>query len=196
MAALRGPDIVGRIPLRRTSKGRRLKYRHDAEHRGYGIVAIYSYGPVGEHEQVVREAARVMRDRFGVDGATTSGGISDWPQDEHRDPANPNNATIETQTIFSIDAHGGPHRRRTKQCAPSGADWHLNYLLDNGADYAADADVDVYFTGPLLDGEEWAEKIAEWTENTPVERFRVRALAQGRYWFLADGDPVAEQGSY
>lgn len=187
----RGYDIHGRTEVT-LSKGR-TKYRHQFEHRGSGIVAIYSYGRSGDHGAIVREAGRIMRDRFGVSGAVSSGGISGWPKDAHKGSADYNDRTVETQTIFCIHAVGGPNRPKLKQVAPGQADWHLNYTLDNGQPYLADGDVDAYFTGPLEDEEFWTGKILEWTEGGgEIVELTVRALAQGRYWFLADGDPVVE----
>lgn len=191
---MRGPEIHGRLPLPERGRGGACVYRHAAEHRGYGIVAIYSYGPARKHPEIVREAAHLMRWHFGVDHATSSGGISDWPKDEFSGAADYNDRTLETQTIFSIDAHGGPNRRPTRKTAPAKADWHLKYLVDLDTGYAADGDMDVYLTGPLLDREEWEGLVTEWTEGAPVREARVRALSQGRYWFLSGGDPVAEWG--
>lgn len=193
----------GRKVLSTTSKGKPWKYEHEFEHRGSGIVAIYSYGPAGEHEALVREAARVMRDRFGVSGAVSSGGCSGGGHYAKADgtASNPDwrKHTEETQTIFCIDAVAGKNRPRIKQCAPSQADWHLNYRLDwDGQDYAADGDVDVYLTGPLEDETDfWTEKIQEWCGDSVVEieEITLRAVQQGRYWFLADGDPVVEYRS-
>lgn len=190
----RGYDIVGRKDIG-LSKGK-AKYRHQFEHRGGGIVAIYSYGRSGDHDKIVREAKAIMRGRFGVSGAVSSGGISGWPKDGYENAADYNDRTVETQTIFCIHAVSGKNRPRLKQAPPAKADWHLNYRLDwDGQDYAADGDVDVYLTGPLEDDEEtWIEKINEWCGDSPVviEEITVRALSQGVYWFLHDGDPIIE----
>jgi len=190
----RGQDIVGRLKIDVTAKGKAWKYVHYAEHRGHGIVAIYSYGPSREHGALVREAQRVMNNRFGVSWAVSSGGISGWPKDGHENAADYRDRTVETQTIFDIDAVGGPNRSKIKQTAPASADWHLNYLLGRD-DYAADGNMDVYLTGPLENEPEfWIEKINEWCGDSVVEieEITVRALSQGRYWFLHDGDPIVE----
>lgn len=186
---MRGYDIAGRTDV--TVKG--AKYRHQFEHRGFGIVAIYSYGRSGDHDRIVREAARIMRASFGVSGAVTSGGISDWPKDGNEGAADYNDRTVETQTIFNIDAVGGPNRPKLKTVPPSRADWHLNYVLDAGQAHLGDGDVNEYFTGALEDEDTWRAKVEEMTggDGEAVEA-KVRALSQGRYWFLAGGDPVVE----
>lgn len=196
---MRGYDIHGRTDV--TVKG--AKYRHQFEHRGSGIVAIYSYGRSGDHDAIVREAKRIMKASFGVSGATTSGGISDWPKDGYEGSADYNDRTVETQTIFSIDAHGGPNRKRPKQTPPSGADWHVEYTVDIGPDYLGDGEVNLYFTAPLLDEEEWREVVdrlvcegaleeARTADRAKVLELKVHALSQGRYWFLSGGDPAVE----
>jgi hypothetical protein len=187
MEERRGPDIVGRIDV----STKRDSYRHAAEHRGGGIVCIYSYGPAREHERIVRSAAAVMRARFGVSGAVTSGGISGWPEDEFSGGPS-ENRTIETQTIFCIDAVGGPNRRKPREVPPAKADWHVNYIADWGQDYLADGDMDVYLTGPLLDPEEWEALVTERVDGAEIVEAKVCALSQGRYWFLSDKDPVHE----
>lgn len=200
MTELRGPDISGRFDV--TPKRNPHGFRHAAEHRGYGIVAIYSYGPAGEHDSLVRSAAQIMRKRFGVSGASSSGGISGWPHDEYRNgPVD--GRTVETQTIFSIDAHGGPNRRKPRQTSSRSADWHVAYIVDVGQAYLGDGEVNLYFTGPFLDEDEWQELVdklvcegaleeAPTADKATVLELKVSALSQGRYWFLADGDPVAE----
>jgi hypothetical protein len=196
---LRGPDIHGRIDV--TPSRNPHGYRHAAEHRGSGIVCIYSYGPLGEHDSLVRSAAQIMRKRFGVSDAVSSGGISGWPQDEHSGgPAN--NRTVETQTTFCIDAVSGPNRKRPRQVSPSGADWHVAYVVDLGQSYLGDGETDLYYTGPYLDEEEWQELVDRMVcdsmseeehrtlDKAGILNLTVRALSQGRYWFLSDGDPV------
>lgn len=193
---MRGYDIHGRTDV--SVKGAR--YRHQFEHRLSGIVAIYSYGRSGDHNKIVKEAARIMRASFGVSGATTSGGISGWPKDGYEGAADYNDRTCETQTIFSIDAHSGPNRRRTKQAPPAKADWHVAYIVDAGQDYLGDGEVNLYFTGPLLDEDGWQELVdrlisegaLEAAETATVLELKVSALSQGRYWFLSGGDPVVE----
>jgi hypothetical protein len=191
----------GLTALSTTSKGKPWKYTHEFEYRGSGIVAVYSYGPVREHEKLVAESKRVMRDLFGVAEAVSSGGISGWPQDDQ--PELKELRTVETQTVFSIDAHGGPRRPKPKQTAPSGADWHVAYIVDVGQAYLGDGEVNMYFTGPLLDTEEWQALVdklvcegaleeAPTADKATVLELKVSALSQGRYWFLSDGDPVAE----
>jgi hypothetical protein len=183
----------GRTALSTTSKGKRWTYEHEYEHRGSGIVAIYSYGPAGEHSKLVAEAKRVMRDRFGVSGAVSVGGCSGYPSD----------GLIETQTIFCIDAVAGPNRKRPKQTAPASADWHVAYIVDVGQDYLGDGEVNMYFTGPFLDAEEWQELVdrlvcegaleeAPTADRATVLELKVSALSRGRYWFLSGGDPVTE----
>jgi hypothetical protein len=194
-----GARGYGRTVLERTSKGKRWTYEHEFEHRGSGIVAIYSYGPVGEHDKLVAEAKRVMRDKFGVSGAVSSGGISGWPEDGSTGESR----TVETQTIFCIDAVAGPNRKKPKQIAPASADWHVAYIVDVGQDYLGDGEVNMYFTGPFLDPEEWQELVdklvcegaleeAPTADRATVLELKVSALSQGRYWFLSGGDPVAE----
>lgn len=193
----------GRPALWQTSKGKNWTFNHEFEHRGSGIVAIYSYGPVGKHDALVAEAKRVMRDRFGVTGAVSSGGISGWPQDG----GSRDDRTVETQTIFCIDAVAGPNRKKPKQTAPASADWHVGFIVDVGQDYLGDGEANLYFTGPLLDADEWQEVVDRLVcegaleENNRADKatvleLKVRALSQGRYWFLADGDPIVEISSF
>lgn len=172
--------IIGRRPL----VGSKLKYMHETEHRGHGTVAIYSYGPCGEHEALVREAKSLMRQRFGVTGAVSSGGISGWPHDEHEREADYNRRTVETQTIFCIHAVAGRNRPKLKACPSAKADWHLIYDVNGGRAYA-------YFTGPLEDEAVWREFLSEHFGET-VTYARVEAVPDGLYWFLADSSPVAE----
>ncbi len=194
---LRGPEIVGRLPLTEDSKGQAFRYRHAAEHRGYGIVAIYSYGPVGEYGQLVQEAKRAMRDLFGVRGAVSSGGISGWPKDEHSGSAITGERTVETQTIFCVHAVSGSNRPRLKIVNPSVADWHLSYIVDVSQDYLGDGEVNLYLSGALEGEETWLDKVRELVSETLEKgekaaalEVTVRALRQGKYWFLADGDPL------
>jgi hypothetical protein len=193
----------GRIVLERTSKGKRWTYEHEFEHRGSGIVAIYSYGPAEEHDKLVAEAKRVMRDRFGVSGAVSSGGISGWPDRRPTPDPNWRTATVETQTIFSIDAHGGPNRKKLKEVAASAADWHAAYVVDIEQDYLGDGEVNRYFTGPLEDEDTWQELVDQSLCEALVDGYPeadratvldlvVRAVPQGRYWFLNDGDPIVD----
>lgn len=189
----------GRTALWETSKGRNWKFNHEFEHRGNGIVAIYSYGPVSHHSQLVREAKRVMRDRFGVSDAVSSGGISGWPQDG----GSREDRTVETQTVFCIHAVGGPNRPKLKEIAPSAADWHMAYIVDIEQEYLGDGEANRYFTGPLEDEETWRElvdrSVCEVLEDdypeadkAEVLELKVRATPHGAYWFLNDGDPVVE----
>jgi hypothetical protein len=191
----------GRTPVRQQPKGGKWKYHHEFEHRGSGIVAIYSYGPVGEHDALVAEAKRVMRARFGVSGAVGSGGISGWPQDDQ--PELRELRIVETQTIFCIDAVGGPNRKKPREVAPSVADWHVGYIVDVGQDYLGHGEVNLYFTGPLLDEDEWRELVdrlvcegaleaAPTEDRATVLELKVSALSQGRYWFLSDDGPLVD----
>lgn len=199
MTTTREARGYGRKVLSTTSKGKPWKYEHEFEHRGSGIVAIYSYGPAGEHKALVREAKTVMRNRFGVSGAVSSGGCSGGGH-----YAKPELRIVETQTIFSIHAHSGPNRPKPKQASPSGADWHVRYIVDVGQDYLGDGETDLYYTGPLLDAEEWQELVDRMVcdglseaEQRRVNRatvleLKVSALPQGAYWFLADDGPLVE----
>lgn len=170
------------------------RYRHLYEHRGHGTVAIYSYGPAGEHDELVKEAKRVMRSRFGVTGAVSSGGCSGWPVDEYHAAADWKRRTEETQTIFSIHAVGGTFRQKLRQVPEAKADWLLEYTLNEGREFVADTPVKFFFSGPLEKEEVWQELVGEWTSWNPVIRARVTPTPQGLYWFLADDDPVAEWG--
>lgn len=183
--------------------GGRQKYHHEFEHRGHGIVAIYSYGPAGEHEALVRSSRAMMRKHFGVSGAVSSGGVSGYPENRPTPDYDWQSAICETQTIFCIDAVGGPNRPRVREVAPAKADWHVAYVVDRGQSYLGDGEVNRYFTGPLEDAEIWEEKIRGdicdalgRDRQATVLELKVRALSQGRYWFLADGDPVAEVDSF
>jgi hypothetical protein len=195
--------VHGRFALSTTSKGKPFKYEHEAEHRGSGIVAIYSYGPAREHDALVAEAKRAMHDRFGVSGAVTSGGISGWPDRRPTPDPNWQTATVETQTIFCIDAVGGPNRPKMKEVSASGADWHAAYVVDVGQAYLGHGEVNRYFTGALEDEDDWRERLdkdvcealaddAPEADTAAVLELKVRAVPQGRYWFLADGDPIVE----
>lgn len=189
--------------LLKAAEGRQ-KYHHEFEHRGHGTIAIYSYGPAGEHEALVRSSRAMMRKHFGVDGAVSSGGVSGYPENRPTPDPDWQSAICETQTIFSIDAHGGPNRPRMKRCAPAKADWHLACIVDAGQDYLGDGEMNEYFTGPLEETEDWTERVRIMLaedglapgERATVLELEVRALSQGRYWFLADGDPVAEVDSF
>lgn len=202
---MRGQDIVGLKELSTSSKGKAWKYRHVFEHRGYGIVCIYSFGPMREHGDVQTEARRVMRDRFGVSGAISSGGCSqNFTNDEWRNEPNWQDRTTETQTIFCVHAVGGPNRPKLKEVSPRQADWHVSYIVDTGQDYLGDGEVNRYFTGPLEGAEDWEERVRVMLaedglgpgEKATVLELKVRAVQQGRYWFLADEDPVAESASF
>lgn len=175
--------MEARTPL----TGSRLKYRHEFEHRGHGIVAIYSYGPAGEHDALVKSATQLMRQRFGVTGALSSGGISGYP--ENRPTPDPDwmTAICETQTIFCIDAVGGPNRPKLKACPPAKADWVLECQTDTEDEFTEPA----YFTGPLENGNVWRE-IAAGVAGAGVRimRAEVTAPSGGRYWFLADEGPI------
>lgn len=199
---MRGPSTAIHNPLDSFRSGPGPKYRHEWEHRGHGIVAIYSYGPCGELSAISREAQRLMRSRFDVGYAVTSGGISDWPADEYHAAVNYNRRTIETQTIFCVDAISGPNRRKIKASSPSKADWHVSYVADVGQDYLGDGEVNLYFTGPLEGEETWQATVetllGEALADEPgpgratVRDLKVQAVQQGRYWFLADLDPVVD----
>lgn len=177
---------------------RRWAYHHEFEHRGYGIIAIYSYGPAGEHEALVAEARRVMRTSFGVGQAVTSGGISGYP--ERRPTPDPDwrTATEETQTIFCVHAASGPNRPKLKKISPRQADWCLEYIVDVSQDYLGDGSVTQYFTGPLEDEDTWrelvdrdvCEALGKDEAGATVLELTVRATPQGSYWFLNEGDPV------
>jgi hypothetical protein len=172
--------------VRRSLVSQGLKYRHEFEHRTSGIVAIYSYGPSGHHTALVRESLKIMRDRFGVKGATTYGGISGWPQDGSQTYADYNLRTVETQTIFCIDAVSGPNRPKLRLAPPAKADWFLSLTTRTGGR------VDGHFAGPLETEETWRDVAAEELSGTQViTEATVRALLSGRYWFLADEDAVA-----
>lgn len=201
----------GRTVLETGVKGRKWTYHHEFEHRGYGIVAIYSYGPAGKHEALVREAQRVMRSRFGVAEAVSSGGCSGGGYYAQKDGTakHPDwrKHTEETQTIFSIDAVSGPNRRKPKQVPPREADWHVGYIVDAGQDCLGDGEVNLYFTGPLENEEAWRtwvdRAVCEALEDdrkgsgrATVLELKVSALAQGRYWFLADDGPVVEMSRF
>lgn len=194
-----GARGYGRTPLGTTSKGRKWKYEHEFEHRGNGIVAIYSYGPAGEHDALVRESRSVMRSRFGVSQAVSSGGVSGYPQNRPTPDPDGRTAICETQTIFCIDAVAGPNRTRLKCTAPGKADWHVGFIVDASQDYLGDGEMNEYFTGPLEDEETWVEMLKERVseglgqgEKADLLEIEVRALSQGRYWFLHDGDPVVQ----
>lgn len=98
--------------------GGRQKFHHEFEHRGHGIVAIYSYGPAGEHEALVASSRGMMRKHFGVSGAVSSGGVSGCPENRPTPDPDWRTAICETQTIFCIDAVAGPNRKPPKQVAP------------------------------------------------------------------------------
>lgn len=190
--------MYGRTLLDTTSKGRPWKYHHEFEHRGGGIVAIYSYGPAGEHDRLVTESRRVMRDRFGVSGAVSSGGVSGYPENRPVSDHNWRSAIGETQTIFCIHAVGGPNRPKLKEVSAHRADWHLSYTVDVRQDYLGDGEVNRYFTGPLEDEDTWrelvdrsvCEALGPQDPGARVLELTVRATPQGAYWFLNDGDPV------
>lgn len=200
--------IYGRTALEASSQNKRWKYTHEFEHRGHGIVAIYSYGPAGEHDKLVAESKRVMRERFGVSDAVSSGGVSGYPQNRPTPDPDWQTAICETQTIFCIHAVGGPNRPKPKQVSPRTADWHVAYIVDIGQDYLGDGEMNLYFTGPLLDAEEWQELVDQMVcdglseaEQRSVNRatvleLKVSALQQGAYWFLADDGPVAEVAKF
>lgn len=188
--------------LLKAAEGRQ-KYHHEFEHRGSGIVAIYSYGPAGEHDALVRSSRAMMRKHFGVSGAVSSGGVSGYP--EHRKTPDPDwrTAICETQTIFCIDAVGGPNRPRMKEVSASEADWHVAYVVDVDQAYLGDGEMNRYFTGALEDEDEWRERLDKdvcealaddfpEANTAAVLELKVRAVSQGRYWFLADGDPIVE----
>lgn len=177
---------------------RRWAYHHEFEHRGHGIIAIYSYGPAGEHEALVAEARRVMRTSFGVGQAVSSGGVSGYP--ERRPTPDPDwrTATEETQTIFCVHAVSGPHQPKLKKISPRQADWCLEYIVDVSQDYLGDGSVTQYFTGPLEDEDTWRELVdrdvcevlSKDEAGAIVLELTVRATPQGSYWFLNEGDPV------
>lgn len=196
---MRGQDIVGLRPLETSAKGKPWKYRHVFEHRGYGIVCIYSFGPCREHEDIVAEARRVMRSRFGVSGAVSSGGCSNnFTNDEWRDEPDWQDRTTETQTIFTIHAAGGPRRPKLKEVSARQADWHVAYVVDVSQAYLGDGEVNRYFAGPLEDEDTWQELVDRSVcevldageSGATVLGLTVRATPQGAYWFLNDGDPV------
>ena len=191
----------GRTLLR--AAGGKQKYHHEFEHRGHGIVAIYSYGPAGEHDALVRSSRAMMRKHFGVSGAVSSGGVSGYPQARPTPDPDWRTAICETQTIFCIHAVSGPNRPKPKQVSPASADWHVGYIVDVGQDYLGDGEVNMYFTGPLLDEEEWQEIVdklvcegaldgRDSADKATVLELKVSALQQGSYWFLSDDGPVAE----
>lgn len=79
----------------------------------------------------------------------------------------------------------------------------MAYIVDVGQDYLGDGEVNLYFTGPFLDEDEWREVVdklvcegaleaAPTADKATVLELKVSALSQGRYWFLSDGGPVAE----
>jgi hypothetical protein len=185
----------GRTVLGTGVKGRKWIYHHEFEHRGSGVVAIYSYGPADEHDALVRESRNVMRARFGVAQAVTSGVVS-YP-----------GPVAETQTVFCIDAAGGPDRPKMRQASPVQADWHVSYTVDTGQGCLADGAVELYFTGPLDDADLWrmwvdrvvCEALADdrhGPRRATVRNLEVRAVPEGRYWFLADDGPVAEMSRF
>lgn len=177
----RGPDIHGRIEL--TEK--RHIYRHQLEYRGHGICAIYSYGRAGDHDKLVREARNVMRSRMHVSDATSSGGCSNWPQDEFRHLPRWEDHTEETQTIFCLYPVGGK-APAPRQVPPGGADWALNIVVDRGTGYLADGDNTLFYEGPDLDRDEWHELADRLADGDELVEFAVNPLAQGRFWFLRE----------
>jgi hypothetical protein len=97
----------------RTPLEGKFTYRHEAEYRGHGIVAIYSYGPADEHTALVREAAKVMRSEYGTRSAVSSGGISGWLGEAKGGSAD--TRVCETQTIFHAERQ--PHDYTCQVCA-------------------------------------------------------------------------------
>lgn len=177
----------------------RQKYHHEFEHRGSGIIAIYSYGPAGEHDALVRSSRAMMTKRFGVGQAVSSGGVSGYP--ERRPTPDPNwrTAIEETQTIFCVHAVSGPNRPKLKEVSARQADWHAAYIVDVDQDYLGDGEVNLYFTGPLEGENTWRELIEArlsealgemQTRRATVRELTVRAVPQGRYWFLNEGGPI------
>lgn len=136
-------------------EGKDLKYRHEAEYRGHGVVAIYSYGPCRDHTALVREAKKVMHREFGRGAsAVSSGGISGWPEDEHRTEPDYNNRTVETQTIFTPERT--PHDYGCQVCTGvttleiSKADlfeWKAGMHIQNALPYLSAAERELVKTG-------------------------------------------------
>jgi hypothetical protein len=119
----------------------RYVYRHEAEDRGHGIVAIYSYGPAAEHTKLVREAAQVMKTEYGVSGAVSSGGISGWLSEAPG--GSPDTRVCETQTIFLSSARL-PRDYTCRVCGTATtlevsesdlADWRGGMFIQNALPY-------------------------------------------------------------
>ena len=178
--------------------GGRQRYHHEFEHRGHGIVAIYSYGPAGEHEALVQSSRAMMAKHFGVQAAVTSGGITGYPEQRPVPDPDWRTAIEETQTVFCIHATSGPNRQKLKEVSARQADWHAAYVVDTRQDYLGDGEADRYFTGPLEDEDTWqelvdrsvCEALAADARGATVLELTVRATPHGAYWFLNEGDPV------
>ncbi len=145
-------------------------YEHQREDRGSGIVAVNSYGPVGELTRITAEARRYAKAELGIaSGPVSSGGISGW-----RD-----NRICETQTIFVARKQSA--RSSLKTSAPSAADWFLEIIV---APTGGDTDYDHrYFKGPELDESDWREVAQELADEAGAEllEFTAEVTPQGRH---------------